>query len=365
MSGLPGKVEASAQAERERKRRKTRVKKIREGFILPSAAFTVARSQVHGYRHADKSPEAGDLAYGTVCYIGQHSSLENKEGRIHAINDGTKAIFVFGNRYAPDFYEGSVPREFPKETDMLARSGIVGEVKCKNANVKDPTRVRLLGYVCDQEGAVLNTRSFSRIASDDAETKEGRAKMILNIGTSMNSGKSMTAAACCWALSTMGRRVRGSKITGTAGLKDILLMEDNGAHPVADFTHLGYPSTYLVDREDLMRVFRTLDSRYAGNPKNYWVVEIADGILQRETAMLLQAEEVRSRIHRLIFSAHDAFGAIGGLKVLKEKFGLVPDAISGVCSGSPLSIRELEGFTDRPIFDSIRRDLERLAAILI
>jgi hypothetical protein len=94
-------------------------------------------------------------------------------------------------------------------------------------------------------------------------------------------------------------------------------MEDNGASPVADFTFLGYPSTYMLEEKDLLHIFNSLDLKYANNTKNYWVVEIADGVLQRETAILLQSKDIRSRIHKLIFCANDTFGAIGGLKVLK------------------------------------------------
>jgi hypothetical protein len=95
------------------------------------------------------------------------------------------------------------------------------------------------------------------------------------------------------------------------------------------------------------------------------VVELADGINQRETAMLLSSPEVASRIHRFIFCASDAFGAVGGLRVLNDTFGLVPDALSGVCSGSPLHIREIAEFTDIPVFDNLAPDLQELAEILI
>jgi hypothetical protein len=217
----------------------------------------------------------------------------------------------------------------------------------------------------DDRGKSLNTRRFSKVAPRSRKKTKDRAKMVLSIGTSMNSGKSMTAAACCWALRTMGHTVRGAKVTGTASLKDILLMEDNGASPVADFTHLGFPSTYMLEESDLLHIFNMLDLRFANNAKNYWVVEIADGILQRETAMLLRSDEVRSRIHRLIFSAYDAFGVIGGLRVLKDEFDLVPDAISGVCSSSPLGIREFRGYADVPVFNNVQRDLKQLADILL
>ena len=97
----------------------------------------------------------------------------------------------------------------------------------------------------------------------------------------------------------------------------------------------------------------------------FFDLELADGIVQRETAMLLETEDVRSRIHKLIFSAHDPFSAIGGLDLLKRRFELVPDAISGICSRSPLSNRELSEYTDIPIFDSVKRDLGTLASILV
>ncbi|HIJ66026.1 MAG TPA: hypothetical protein HPP77_08750 [Candidatus Hydrogenedentes bacterium] len=341
------------------------MKRIKEGYLLPSAAFPVPRGKVCLYGEVDKPPGAGDLVCGTVTYLGQHVSLENKQGRIHAMHSGTRAVFVLGNRYAPDYYEGHVPDHLPAKLDLLSRSGIVGLVKNKSSLVGDPTQVRVHGYCCDGNGAVLNTRAFNCVRPKKKDKTPNRAKLILNIGTSMNSGKSTTAAACCWALNSMGYTVRGSKVTGTAGLKDILLMEDNGASPVADFTYLGYPSTYLADMADLLHIFNSLDLKYANSPRNFWVVEFADGILQRETAMLLETEEVRSRIHRLIFSAYDAFGAIGGLSILKERFGLFPDAISGICSSSPLGMRELKQYTELPIFNNVQRDLRQMADILI
>jgi hypothetical protein len=112
-------------------------------------------------------------------------------------------------------------------------------------------------------------------------------------------------------------------------------------------------------------IFHDLDGKFANNPSKYWVVEFADGILQRETAMLLRDPRVRSRIHRLVFSASDAFGAIGGLRILREEFDLEPDAISGRCSSSPLMIRELREWTKVPVFDNRTRDLRALSEILI
>jgi hypothetical protein len=341
------------------------MKKIKKGFILPSAAFTIKPKEIKYYKKIGKLPEAGDVAYGMISRIGEHSFLENASGRIHKVYDGTQTIFVFGNRYAPDYFEGLIPEEIPDEVDLLSRSGVIGKVKTKNVMRKDPTRINLLGYVCKESGKVLNTRHFQLIQAKTKIKKEPRARMILVCGTSMNSGKSLAAAACCRALAAKGYSVRASKVTGTASLKDILHMNDAGAHPFADFTYFGHPSTYLLSKEELLNIFNQLDLKYANGPKNFWIVEFADGIIQRETAMLLSSPEVRSRIYKFIFCANDAFGAIGGLKILSEKFGLWPDALSGVCSSSPLHVRELSDFVNIPVYNSAHTDLNYLQQILL
>lgn len=340
------------------------MKKIKQNCIIPSAAFSVPKSRIKQYELRDKAPEVGDLIYGEVSLLGQHLELESTSARIHSIYDGTCAVFVFGNRYAPDYYEGFVPQCLGKTVDLLARSGLVGEVRCKNEMISDPTQVRVLGYVCDNEGKVVNTRDYVLIRPRQKSSTGKRAKMILCVGSSMNSGKSFAAAACCYALSSKMKTVRAAKVTGTASLKDILLMEDCGAQHIADFSYLGFPSTYMLEHEVLMRIFSTIDLKYGNNPQNYLVIEFADGLLQRETAMLLHEPEVRKRIHKVVLCAQDAFGVYGGLQLMRERFDLVPSAISGICSSSPLAIREMREFTDLPILNSANRDFQTIYDII-
>jgi hypothetical protein len=342
------------------------MKPIRPGYLLPSAALTVPARAIRGYEAREEPPSAGDLVYGRISALGQHGSLENRHGRIHEIHDGTRAVFVWGNRYAPDAFEALVPARASEEADLVARSGIISEMIVKSAEMKDPTRVRILGSVVDANGCHVNTRHHPAAKPRSAhDVVRPRAPMILHVGTSMNAGKSTSATACCWALSAMGHPVRASKVTGTACLKDVLHMQDAGAERVSDFSQLGFPSTYMIELDELRGVFRDLDAKFANNPKKFWVVELADGILQRETAALLRDDYVRSRIHRLIFSAADALGAIGGLHVLQEEFGLVPDAVSGRCSSSPLMVRELQERTKIPVFNNVIRDLKQLGEILL
>ncbi len=340
--------------------------RILQGVIAPSAALAVNPRLMRHWADLDRAPQVGDVVYGRVLHIGEHDSLENRHGRVHMIAPGSRAVFVYGARYAPDVFEGRVPEHRLREVDLLAKSGLIGVVHSKNHLVKDPSRIEILGHVVDGNGAPLNTRDHPvAMPKRPLRRVRRRARMVLNVGTAMNSGKTTSAITCCAALTGLGHAVRASKVTGTASLKDIFHMQDAGAEIVSDFTSLGFPSTYLLGEEELFGIFENLDAKYGNDPAKFWVVELSDGILQRETAMLLQNAWLRSRIHRLVFSAADVFGALGGIHVLRDRFGLVPDAISGRCSSSPLSVRELAEQTDIPVFDNMRRDLRRLAEILL
>ena len=48
-----------------------------------------------------------------------------------------------------------------------------------------------------------------------------------------------------------------------------------------------------------------------------------------------------------------------------KNLNLTPDALSGVCSSSPLHIRELKEFTDIPVFNSAEPDRDSLGKILL
>jgi len=338
--------------------------KITGGYILPSACFTVDNKMVKQYAFIDHKPVPGDLIYGKVVSHGQHEELENKNGRIHRIGVGNRAVFVMGNRYAPDYYEALIPEQTETTLDLIARSGIVGKVRFTNEAIKEPTRIKLLGYIVDEDGQVINTRQFPLIEPTMTDFKYPRSKMIVVVGSSMNAGKSHTAAAICWALSNSGKDVRASKITGTASLKDILLFEDHGAEVVNDFSYFGHPSTYMLDEVELSEIAQKIDLKYCNNPKKYWVVEIADGVLQRETAMLLNNAWFRSRIHKLVLAGRDALSVVGSLSILKDKYNLVPDAISGVCTSSPLFLQEFKEFTDVPVFANRRYSTQDIMEIV-
>jgi len=87
--------------------------------------------------------------------------------------------------------------------------------------------------------------------------------------------------------------------------------------------------------------------------------------LQRETAMLLHNKTLWERVWMTFFSATDALSAIGGVDTLNKQFGIYPDVISGVCSGSPLHVRELQQSVSAPVFNAQKASVEEIMNLII
>jgi len=164
------------------------MEKIKSNCIIPSAAFSVPRSQIKQYDASIKSsPKIGDLIFGEICSLGHHRLVESKTARLHTVNVGTRAVFVYGTRYTPDQFEGLVPYTMDEDADLFSRGDIVGEVKSQNQLIGTPTKVHVLGYICNFEGSVINARDYVLLHPKKMARKTRGAKVVLCIGTSMNT----------------------------------------------------------------------------------------------------------------------------------------------------------------------------------
>ena len=56
-----------------------------------------------------------------------------------------------------------------------------------------------------------------------------------------------------------------------------------------DFSDYGFPSTYKCELEELLDLFKTMISDIEKINPSLIIMEIADGILQRETSMILNS----------------------------------------------------------------------------
>lgn len=286
------------------------------------------------------TPKMGDVAIFRVVQANGGYIMDTAKVASYLF-EHDYVMLAFGARYATNQYEGYIPSRPTTHCQLLGRGGVAGLMTSKNATFRGiPAQLELVGYAVHPNGAVINTTAYR--ALETFNPFEIPAKVILSVGSSMDSGKTTSAAWLCGGLRAAGKRVAYIKLTGTAFPKDAALNMDRGAHYATDFSEFGYPSTYLLDKTSLLNLYQSLvNQAYQESGAEYIVMEIADGLLQRETAMLLENKAFRSTIYATLFSAGDSLGVLSGLQIL-EAWGIRPFAVSGLFTASDLLIREVQ-----------------------
>ncbi len=300
-------------------------------------------SLLHG---DDVIPTAGDIVLARITKIGQHSGLELANGRRSALFVDDEIIVCYGNRYAPDQYEARVPTDL-ESCDLVASGGIASLMNHRHANVKAPTTIHPIGLLADSDNRRINLKDT---ALPKVVSLFSRPYTVAVVGTSMNAGKTTTAATLIRGLSNAGYTVGAAKVTGTGSGRDTWLMTDAGSKITLDFTHAGYPTTYLVSPEQVDGIIETLVTHLSVARVDAIVIEVADGLFQRETAALLNSKVFAKTVDSIIFAAGDAMGAVSGVELLERK-KLPIVAVSGRLTASPLAAIETANAIGLPVLD--------------
>lgn len=284
-------------------------------------------------------PSAGDLVLARVVSIGQHPRLESPEGRREAMYPGDEIVVVYGNRYAPDQFDAVVPDTL-NSCDLVAGGGIAATMRAKHHKMKNPTRIEPIGLLAGEGGMILNVGNYARVSTTHFNPL---CKVVVIVGTSMNAGKTTTAATLIHGINRAGLKVGAAKVTGTGSGGDIWSMVDAGARIALDFTDAGHGTTAGVPVAQLVEDSLMLIAAVSqGN--DIAVIEIADGLFQTETAALLQNSRFAAAIDKVILAAGDAMGAAFGHQWLTAN-GLPVSLIAGCVSSSPLGLREASDAT--------------------
>ncbi|MDJ0739682.1 MAG: molybdopterin-guanine dinucleotide biosynthesis protein MobB [Gammaproteobacteria bacterium] len=311
--------------------------------------------------NGDTPPRAGDLVLAEVLSLGHHKRLESPHGRRAQLHIGDEIVVAYANRYAPDQFEAEVPADLG-DCDLVAAGGIASQLVSRNASTRRPTRIRPIGLIGDRDGTPLNVRGW---AMDSRPIPKPLPPVIVVAGTAMNAGKTTTAASLVRGLTRAGKRVGAAKVTGTGAGGDYWQMTDAGAVEVVDFTDAGFASTYLLPGHEVEKIFLRLLSHLGNQRVDVIVVEVADGILQAETADLLSSPGFSYYYDRLVFAAGDAMGAVAGVQWLQAR-GLDVAAVSGALTAAPLAVREAATALGLPVLTKNQLgDAASAAALLV
>ena len=290
-------------------------------------------------------PQEGDLVLARITGIGSHPRIELPNGRKAVLHIGDEVILAYGNRYAPDQYEAFVPENLDA-CHMVAAGGIAAKAVSWHSRLSGPTSIAPVGVLANAAGQPVNLKSYAL-----PNFTGSVPKTVLGVfGTSMNSGKTATAAALVRGFTLNGYRVGAVKITGTAAGGDPWLMKDSGADMVLDFTDAGMATTFGVPLDTIETASKSLLSTLHLAECDVAVVEIADGLFQEETRQIAESKAFQSIFGGVVFASADALGAVAGAHRLGS-LGYNVLALSGALLRSPLAAREASANAGLPVCD--------------
>ena len=298
--------------------------------------------------NTNQSPKSGDLVLARVTEIGHHTKIERIDGRKATLYEGDEIILAFGNRYAPDQFEATVPNNLDA-CHMVAAGGIAGLALGWHSRISVPTAIQPIGLITNKHDQVINVADY-KLPSHQYGLVANSVPSVVVVGTSMNAGKTTTAAHLIHGLNAAGHTVGAMKITGTGAGGDLWLMKDSGAAHVLDFTDAGYPTSFNIGNEQAKQIYPVLAAELIRKGCTAIVIEVADGIYQQETNAILESPDFKQHFPNVLFTAREAMGALSGASWLVNQ-GYNVQGIGGRICASPLATREAANALGMTVYD--------------
>ena len=312
------------------------------------ASVTQACGLGHELRIAAQIPceEGVVLVVEVLTNKSSYNTLELTSGRMAKVAKGDIVVGALGHRQALFGYAGHVPESVrPGDViQMLNIGGVLGICDSANADKGRPFDCRVLGavlqfpYLGERIGVPARV-GFKPLDPAAALDTHG-VPVIALVGTCMEAGK--TAAACAIVARMRHRRlaVHAFKATGVSLRRDILAMEDAGARQSMIFTDFGVVTTTAKVGPALTR---TMLSAMAHGRPDAIVFELGDGLLGTYgVESILAAPDIRQALTAVVLSANDPVAAWGGVRLLRERFGIEPALVTGPATDNQVGVDIIE-----------------------
>ena len=286
-----------------------------------------------------------------------YNTLELTSGRMAKVRKGDIVVGALGHRKALFGYSGHIPESVkPGDTiQMLNIGGVLGACDSINPDKGQPFDCRVLGVVLRfpylGERIGVPARVGLRALDQAARLETRQVPVVALAGTCMEAGKTAAACAMISRMRHRGLTVDAFKATGVSLRRDIMAMEDAGARRSAIFTDFGVVTT---TRRNGPALTRTMLSELSAGKPDVIVFELGDGILGTYGVdAILECSDIRAVLTAVALSANDPVAACGGVKLLRERFGIEPCVVTGPATDNQVGIDLITEQLKVPAFNAI------------
>jgi hypothetical protein len=296
-------------------------------------AYTTRRLPPDAFHSIDTNPRSSplvdDVILARVARVGRHRHLESVSGRCSDLSPGDEIIVAFGASDAPDLFDARVPKTFGP-CHLAAGGGTAATLTVRGSAIT-PTEIVPIGFLLDTRARRVN---LARYGLPRPRASGSPPVTFASFGTAQRAGKTTTAASLIRGLIQAGKRVGAARITGTGSGSDPQRLRDAGAFVVLDFVDVGHASTSGLSVDALCRIVETVQDQMTAAGVDALVLELADGLLRRETELLLRSPWFGDRVDGALLSGSEPTGAAAGVRCLNQ-FGMNVLALSGTLTAWP------------------------------
>ena len=271
-----------------------------------------------------------------------YNTLELTSGRMAKVSRGDVVVGALGHRKALFGYSGHIPEALqPGDIiQMLNIGGVLGVCDSANPDKGKPFDCKVLGTVLTfpylGERIGIPARVGYKPLDYASELNVRGVPVVALAGTCMEAGKTAAACAIIARMRHRGLVVDAFKATGVSLRRDILAFEDSGARRTMIFTDLGIVTTTEKCGPALAR---TMLTEMAAARPDVIVFELGDGLLGTYgVESILRDEDIKAALTAVVLSANDPVAAWGGIKLLRERFGIEPAVVTGPATDNSVGV---------------------------
>lgn len=289
-----------------------------------------------------------DMGDYVLCEVkgrpGRLYQVELPSGRMCQVFDGDFIVGAFGTRAAT--LEGVGDWQDIGDNGKLhalTPAGLFGKATSVSPLLPRLMKLRYRGHVVRDKKVCMSD------FCPPQETVSFTTPVILIIGTSMSSGKTIAGRAIVHELKQFGLKVAAAKLTGAARFRDMLSLQDAGADQVFDFVDVGLPST-VCDPERYAASLRQLLSLIASADADVLVAEAGASPLEPYNGSVAM-QLINENVSMMVLCASDPYSVMG----VQHAFGRQPDLVSGPASNTDAAINLVYTLCGLPALSMLRR----------